>query len=215
MNVKKAINIIIWALYSGICIGIGGTAYLYIENKIVGSFLFAIGLLTILMYGMNLFTGKVGYIVRRKPAYCLEVLFTWIGNFAGTVLVAQVMRHTRNTAKLIESCTGMVETKLNDSYISLFVLGIFCGMLMFIAVDSFQKCKKDGREFLGTLMCILGVVVFIQSGFEHCVADMFYFALCGKTVAALLPIIVITLGNALGGNLIHIGQIAMEKVEGK
>ena len=43
-------------------------------------------------------------------------------------------------------------------------------------------------------------MVFILCGYEHCVADMFYFtvggAWSGRAVAALL---VITLGNAVGG----------------
>lgn len=213
MSTKKAINTYIWAIYSGICIGVGGAVYLSMDNKIAGSFLFAVGLLTILIFGMNLFTGKVGYIVRNKPLYCLEVLITWLGNYTGTVLVASVMQHTRYTEKLVEACTPIIEAKLEDSYISLFILGIFCGLLMFIAVDCFKKCQAEKKEFLGTLMGILGVVVFIQCGFEHCVADMFYFALCGRLLEALPAILVITLGNAVGGNLIHIGQIIMEKIE--
>lgn len=209
---KKAINTIIRAIYSGICIGIGGTVYLTMENKIVGSFLFAIGLLTILIYGMNLFTGKVGYIVKNKPAYIIDVLLIWFGNLIGTNLTALVMNLSRSSEKLVAACTPVVETKLNDSYISLFVLGIFCGMLMFIAVDCFKKCAQEGKYVLGTLMSILGVVVFIQAGFEHCIADMFYFALCGKMLTALVPTLVISLGNAVGGNLINIGEIIMEKI---
>ena len=51
-------------------------------------------------------------------------------------------------------------------------------------------------------MLFRSVAVFVQAGFEHCVANMFYFTVAGawsgKTV---LYLIVMTLGNALGGVL--------------
>ena len=50
------------ATCSGICIGIGGAVYLTLENKIVGAFLFTVGLFTILIFGFKLYTGMVGYL---------------------------------------------------------------------------------------------------------------------------------------------------------
>lgn len=214
MSIKKAINTYIWAIYAGLCIGVGVSVYLNMENKIVGSFLFSVGLLSILIFGMNLFTGKVGYIVRNKPVYCLEVIITWFGNFTGTFIAATVLKMTRNSQHLIEVCTPIAEAKLVDSLSSLFILGIFCGMLMFIAVECYKRCQAEKKEFMGSLMAIFIVVVFIQCGFEHCIADMFYFALSGRLMEALPALLVITLGNMVGGNLINIGQLLMEKIEG-
>ena len=62
LNLKKYLDFFIKGIYAGIMIGIGGIAYLAIPNKIVGSFIFSIGLLTVCMYGMNLYTGKIGYM---------------------------------------------------------------------------------------------------------------------------------------------------------
>lgn len=59
---------LILSIYSGLCIGLGGTAYLSCDNKILGSFLFGLGLFTILNFGFNLFTGKVGYFVTTSLA---------------------------------------------------------------------------------------------------------------------------------------------------
>lgn len=61
---KKFFKIFVPAVYSGLCIGIGGMVYLNCENKVVGAFMFCIGLLTILLFGFNLYTGKVGYTAR-------------------------------------------------------------------------------------------------------------------------------------------------------
>ena len=54
---KKYVDFLIKGFYAGILISIGGVAYLAIENKIVGSFIFSFGLLTICIYSFNLFTG--------------------------------------------------------------------------------------------------------------------------------------------------------------
>lgn len=212
MNVKKLLQIYILAIYSGLCIGVGGTVFLSIDNSVVGGCLFCLGLLTILVFGFNLFTGKVGYIVTNKPAYLIEVVIVWLGNFTGTIIFAYIVRGTRIYSKISEKCKTIVDVKLNDSYISLFILGIFCGMLMFIAVDTFNKHYKT-KDFVPCFIACLCVVVFIISGYEHCIADMYYFALAGKLGPCMLPLLAITLGNMVGGNLIPIGQIVSKKLD--
>ena len=54
--------------------------------------------------------------------------------------------------------------------------------------------------------------VFILAGFEHCIADMFYFTLAVAFPKAFPALIVMTLGNAVGGNLIPLGQNIMKKL---
>ena len=90
----------------------------------------------------------------------------------------------------------MCETKLGDGLLSLFLLAVFCGLLMFIAVDGYKQTQNP-------LILVLCVAVFILCGFEHCIADMFYFAVSGTLGAhALVRLAVITLGNSAGGVLI-------------
>ena len=48
------------AILAGIFIGIAGTVYLATPNALLGPFLFAFGLLTIICYQFKLFTGAVG-----------------------------------------------------------------------------------------------------------------------------------------------------------
>ncbi|MCR5153309.1 MAG: formate/nitrite transporter family protein [Lachnospiraceae bacterium] len=209
MKVKDFFKTLIPAVYAGLCIGIGGSVFIACENKIAGAFMFTVGLFTILIFGFNLFTGKVGYICQRKPSYILEVLTVWLGNFIGTYLVAFLLRFTRVYESLVTKCNTMVAVKESDSLLSLLILGIFCGMLMFIAVDSFGKCEN---KVTATLIVILGVMVFILAGFEHCIADMFYFALTKSYPDALLMLLVITIGNAIGGNLIPLMQNIQKKL---
>lgn len=205
MDLKKVAHIFLYAIYSGLCIGIGAIVYLSVENQIVGGFMFTLGLLTILAFGFNLFTGKVGYIAENKPIYIVEVIIIWFGNFTGVAIMAKLAGLTRHAAKLKAAVAPIVEAKLQDNYLSLFVLAFFCGMLMFIAVDTFKVYKETKDTFI-TIIAVLCVVVFILAGFEHCIANMFYFVLSGRMGEAVIPLLVMTFGNAVGGNTIPLGR---------
>ena len=71
---------------------------------------------------------------------------------------------------------------------------------MFIAVDSYKSGKDTFSKYIGIFLC---VPVFILSGLEHCVADMFYLQLAGAySLQALSFILLASLGNTLGAFLI-------------
>ena len=56
---------------------------------------------------------------------------------------------------------------------------------------------RDKRSMTGVFFCI---PVFVLAGFEHSIADMFYFALAGLfNTRALVFILLVLLGNSLGG----------------
>ena len=191
---------LILSIYSGLCIGLGGTVYLSCDNKILGSFLFGLGLFTILNFGFNLFTGKVGYFVNNKPSYWGFLGIVWLGNFIGTFLFAKMIAATRYGATLQAKADALCLVKDGDSIVSLLVLGIFCGMPMFIAADGYKNIENQVGK---VVVVFLPVMVFILSGFEHCIADMFYFSLAGDFSALMLKtLIVITVGNSVGGGLI-------------
>ena len=194
---------LILSIYSGLCIGLGGTVYLSCDNKILGSFLFGLGLFTILNFGFNLFTGKVGYFVNNKPSYWGFLGIVWLGNFIGTFLFAKMIAATRYGATLQAKANALCLVKDGDSIVSLLVLGIFCGMLMFIAADGYKNIENQ----VGKVVVFLPVMVFILSGFELCIADMFYFSLSGDFSALMLKsLIVITVGNSIGGGLIPLAR---------
>ena len=195
----KYLDFFIKGLYAGIMIGIGGVAYLAIPNKMVGSFIFSIGLLTVCMYSLNLYTGKIGYILVNKLSYVVELLISLLGNFVGTFLVGNLMRLTRYT-NLIETAKEIVNIKLNDSVLSILVLSIFCGIIMYIAVNNYKKESSDIGKYIIILM---GVMAFILCGFEHCVANMFYFSIAGVwNLKVFLYLLVMVLGNSIGSILI-------------
>ena len=188
------------AILAGMLIGMGGTVFLSQSNPVVGSFLFAIGLYTIVAFQLHLFTGKIGYTPFQKPIYIIELVITWFGNLLGTGLTALMVKNSRIGGPLVEKVMGIAEIKLNDSFFSIFLLAIFCGMLMFIAVDCYRNVQGSTLKFIGVFV---PVMVFILSGFEHVVANMYYFSLAGVWSShCMMSVVVMTLGNAVGGMLI-------------
>lgn len=184
MNLKKSIG-------AGIMISIGTTVYMSLENKIVGALLFTIGLFMICEFNMNLFTGKIGHIIETKNhPNCLII---WFGNFIGCFVASSVIRIAKPQLHTIAK--QIMDSK---ELLPAFILSIFCGMLMFLAVDDYKNKKSIVGLFLG-------VSVFILSGFEHSIAMMSYliFAVEKFSFNYILLLAVVTIGNAFGALLIN------------
>ena len=139
-----------------------------------GAFFFCVGLFTVCTFGLNLFTGKVCYLFDHSPSYLGFLLLVWVGNLIGAALVGYGVRTTR-IASIADKAAELCQTKLNDNLWSIFLLAVFCNVLIFLAVDGFQNNPHELGKYLGL---VFGVTVFILCGFEHCVANMFYF--CGQ-----------------------------------
>ena len=189
----------IGAVLAGMAIAIGGLAFLSVDSKVLGSALFTVGLFTVCTMGLNLFTGKVCYVFQNDRDYALALPVIWIGNLAGTGLIALFAGLTRNAPALDEKAAGMCQVKLDDNLVSLFFLGILCNILIYIGVEGYKNIPHEIGKYLALLF---GVMVFILCGTEHCVADMFYLWIGGSWNArAVACILAITLGNAVGGVL--------------
>lgn len=195
------IKTFIKAILAGIMIGIGGIVYLSAENKVIGAFLFSFGLFTIVRSGFALYTGKVGYIPENKPSYIAEVLVTLAGNITGTGFTALLVRFTHIWDKIHTTAVNIMDGKLADSMPSRFILGIFCGMLMYLAVENGKNCRDKSDVSFVFGICI-PVMIFILSGFNHSVADCFYYFSAGPTIEGALYILTVAIGNAVGGMLI-------------
>lgn len=208
-GVMKPLKTCLYAVLAGACISLGGTAFLSLDNKVLGAFFFVIGLFTICTFGFNLFTGKVCYSIGAGPSYIVTLVIIWIGNLLGCLIIALIESLTRIGPALTERAVTMANTKLADNGLSLFILAFFCNVCIYIAVDGF---KNNPHELGKYLSLVFGVMVFILCGFEHSVADMYYFSIAHAWSAkTLLYVIIITLGNAVGGLIIPVFKLVAEK----
>lgn len=185
---KNNLAILIKSILAGICITIGCNVYLSCENKYVGAALFAIGLITILLLDFNLYTGKVGYVVQQNRQFILQLIIILLGNTIGCICIGVMFSS--------EVAKALCESKLEIPLINILFKSTMCGLLMFIAVDTY----KTHHTLLPTIFCI---PTFILSGYEHSIADITYFIM-GRifTLQALLFIIIVIIGNTIGGLLI-------------
>ena len=192
---KDNVKILLRGISAGIMISIGGTIYLLLDNKMLGAFLFSIGLFAICTFGLNLYTGKIGYIIDNKPKYIIELIITLIGNLLGTLYSGYLLSLTRIGDKLLIASTKICTIKLNDELLSIFILSAFCGVIMYLAVDLFKKIKDFGKY----VPIFMGITIFILAGFEHCIANMYYFTVANMwSWNTILYVLVMILGNSVG-----------------
>lgn len=184
-------RVLSYSILAGCMIGLAGVVNLSVDNKFFGAFLFSFGLITILAQGLFLYTGKVGTINLSCEWILLPVII--FGNFIGTNIIAWGIRFTRFGEVLNQNAQIIVQNKLADNWFSILLLSIGCGIMMYLAV-------KGWRENTSTwLIVILPVMIFILSGFEHSIANMFYFAMAGEySLKAFGYIFIMLIGNAIG-----------------
>lgn len=161
------------------------------ETKFVGATLFAVALLVICYRGYSLFTGKVGFMVDNysKDAWSV-LLLGLLGNAIGTIIMGLAVKYALPELSEVakRACDARLEQALGQSIIR----GMLCGVLMYLAVCIY----RSKNTISGIIYCI---PVFILSGFEHSVADMFYFAASGiVSIKVFLFILVIIISNGLG-----------------
>lgn len=178
---------------AGICIGIAGFGYLA-EKSIIGAVLFAFGLLTVVHYGLRLYTGTAGFIKRGEVGKLFFILF---GNIIGCLAVALMVRCS--PMPLQETAQKILEGRLAMGPLRGGILAVGCGFIMTTAVTFARKSQN--------LPLLFGVPLFIMCGFPHCVADVFYYLcvpvsfLADNAINILIFYVCIVAGNFAGCNL--------------
>lgn len=180
-------------ILAGILIGIGALVYLSVGG-VAGAILFATGLIAIINFQLHLFTeraGKLGYNVSPK-----ELTITWFENLLGAFSCAILICLTPVGENLYPKAMEIVSLRNSNGPITNLILGIGCGILMYVATN--LKLKDNG----GLFQVAWPVATFILIGFNHCVADMFYISLGCVKWSDWLSLIPTTIGNVIGCILI-------------
>ncbi len=191
-------TIISSSILAGIAISLGAIANLVVGPPL-GPFLFAVGLFMVIALKLDLFTGRAGLLVTKefKP---LNLLVVWVGNFIGCFVTGVIVLFTFPEAtmeKVVSGATKIMTMRLNSPWYTLVVLGIMCGILVYMAVQGSARAEMSYKPFVA----MLPVAVFIFSGYAHCVADMFYYSAAQMYTQAALPVLFVTAGNVIGCNV--------------
>lgn len=189
------LNTLAKSFSAGILIAIGGSVFLATENRVAGSVLFSVALLSICYLGLFLFTGKIGFFPEDVSLQnAARLTLGLCGNLTAAFLSGLLIRDC--LPSLGERAHALFSAKLEESFGEAFVRALFCGILMYVAVTVF----RDKKTPIGILFC---VPVFILCGFEHSIADMFYFGASGIFRAqAVVFFLAAVLGNAAGSMIL-------------
>lgn len=201
----KFIKNLFSAVLAGVMISFGGAVFVACvaaDNKALGAILFSLGLSVILIMGFLLFTGKTAYLFDNKPSYIPYLLTIWLGNILGCMLMGCLVQVAK--PDLADTAAKLCEAKLTQTPWQTLILGALCGILVYIAVDYFRS-DDDKKALPKYLLVFTCVPAFILCGFEHSVADMFYFAASGALYSGsgILYILLVSVGNLVGAVAFH------------
>lgn len=233
------IKSIVLGILAGIFISIGAfsaaVASHSVENaglaKLVAGSVFPVGLVLIVICGGDLFTSTCLMAVpcADKKVKFKKMLFNWIiiyiSNFVGAILFAILIHETKlldfNNYKLGGYVLKVAISKASMSFPQALASGILCNILVSVAVWASMAAKDSAGK---VAIIWFPIMAFIVGGFEHCVANMYYFtiALLNKgnlnyvhaynlteqklehlsIQGMVINLIPVTIGNIIGGGVI-------------
>ena len=175
------IELINKSIAAALLISLGDYALLKLGNPI-GPIIFALGLLGVCYMGLNLFTGKCGFLFQDKIKYT-DLLIILIVNLLAGYLFGLAFSITDK-----EVMTDAI-TKVStwETSISFFIKSVLCGIIMYIAVLMYKKGTPLG--------IIYGIPLFIFCGFQHCIANIITM---GAARTFDISILICILGNFIG-----------------
>ena len=171
------------SVLAGFLIGVADYIYINSQDRIVAAFLFPLALICIIKSGAYLYTGKIGSVGMSLVGVA-DMAAILMGNAVGLTVLFLV--------PYSESYNAFMSVKLGAGLWEAFVKGLFCGILMYLAV----YYTDGGGSYLLTIMC---VAAFLVGGCEHSVADLGYIFLSRSfTWEALKFFLCVLAGNTIG-----------------
>ncbi len=224
-------RLVVLAIMGGAFIGLGAMAAITIWTgldpvpfglmRMAGGLGFTLGLILVVLGGVELFTGNVLMIMsiasgRMKLRTLMRAWsFVFVGNTIGAVAVAVLVflagHHHLDNGEAGRVAVRIAAAKAELPFMQAFFLGVLCNALVCLAV---YLCYGAASTTDKILAILLPVATFVAAGFEHSIANIYFFTLAllindlGTADAAvsvsgavnnLVPVI---LGNIVGGGVL-------------
>jgi formate transporter len=188
--------------------------------KMIGGAVFPVGLIAIVLTGMELFTGDcmlvpMAAMMKRCTwgAVFNNWLWVYIGNICGSFFYAYLMAvgplvDGTASGAMVVNVFGTTAINISVAKIltykavgaagmwSCFMKAIGCNFLVNIAILLAITADDVVSKFFGIWFPIMA---FVATGFEHCVANM-YFLPTGKFLTDWYPEVVTKIGGLLAAN---------------
>ncbi len=212
---------LIGAAMAGAYIGFGDvlmfTAGAHVDPAwahLVMGIVFSSALTIVVFAGSELFTGTAMYMplaVLTRRAGLADMIgvwcAAWVGNLIGAVILAALIHLAGGGVMLGDGSATfftIVSGKMAAGSLALLARGILCNWLVCLAIWMAGRTDNAAAKIM---LIFWPITIFVASGFEHSVANMFTFSLAllgdhpaGVTVAgAVHNLVWVTLGNLIGG----------------
>ncbi|PLX34977.1 MAG: FdhC protein [Clostridiales bacterium] len=226
---KKKANLafmktLLLAIIAGMFIGLGAHADIIAVQtlgetvdvgfaKLIGASVFPVGIILVVIAGAELFTGNcliaLSVINRDEKIIKLvkNLIVVFIGNFIGAVALAYLLSNSGlygpdAAAKAVAIAEGKIALTPAEAVIR----AIFCNVLVVMAV----WMQAGAKDISGKILAMwFPVMLFVLSGFEHSIANLFFIPLgiflgadiswLQMWIANILPV---TIGNIIGGAIL-------------
>lgn len=228
------LSLVMLGLLAGAFIGLGALYYTLVVSdpllsfaagRVLGAVCFSLGLLLVVVAGAELFTGNnlLAMAWAGGQVSTREVLRNWtvvcLANFAGAAGLA-VLIYLSGHAGMNGGAVGrayltIALAKSTLPISELFFRGVLCNVLVCAAVWMAFAGRSVTDKFFAI---VLPVSAFVAAGFEHSIANMYFFplALLLKAGGAILPaggeaitvyamfrnLVPVILGNIVGGSVL-------------
>lgn len=243
---SPAWRLFVLGIAAGLLIGLGAVASSTAAHaladtgmvRLVSGLVFPLGLIMVILLGAELFTGNalmVTAVMAGEVTWgrlARNWVIVYVGNFVGAVVLAALMAFFGQLdiggGALAAYTAKVAASKASLAWPNAFVLGIFCNLMVCIAVYLGNTAQDTVGRILGIFVPIMG---FVTAGFEHCVANMYYipagiFAAMNPAYAGVIAdlgvntavlnfgtfitanLIPVTLGNIVGGVIVGVVMYA-------
>lgn len=202
--------------------------------KLVGGICFSLGLMLVVVCGADLFTSTVLIVVAKASGRItwrqlgLNWLNVYVGNLIGALFFVALMwfagEHMTANGAWGLNVLQTTDHKLHHTFVEAVCLGILANLMVCLAV----WMSYSGRSLMDKMFAmVLPVAMFVASGFEHSIANMFMIPLgiviknfaapefwqaigaapeqfSNLTVSHFITdnLIPVTIGNIIGGGLL-------------
>ena len=211
----KYLKVFLFGIFAGLAIGLGSFVFTIVSTYLktngglmFASALFSIGLILVCVLGLQLYTGKIGVVFDDREKLvenAINLPIMLVGNAIGAFALG-ILCHfiVNNVPEVADRIAKIAAAKIDYANHNVFLEGIFCGALVYIAVYFFKNFQNWGMKIIGI---ITAVTLFVFCGFQHCIANMFYFAMnfnwVDWNINFLWNILIVILTNSIGALLVR------------
>lgn len=221
---KSFLLLLAQGILAGMSIAFGAIGYVKIYSMVedpgvavfLGATIFPMGIIAVVFVGAELFTSNcmatVGYMRGHLTAGSIikMLMLTWLFNLIGAVFIGYLAIASKALSgeAVFQTLQAFAEKKTHYPIDKLILSGILCNLIVCLAVWMSYRVKQAGAK---VFILWFPITLFVISGSEHIVANMFYLsaAYFADAPVSLMAIgynfLFVTIGNFIGGGLIFIG----------